>query len=347
MNTTIQHLDKANWRICASSLMDHNYRHVWEFDVACADRVGAQSEHLAVLEAGEILGLADVRVKSIPVLGTGIAYINGGPLVRRNDDRNANRLQSCLRVLIHEYVERRGLVLRIMAPVGSEDWSHSQAAVFSEAGFALSNAMESYRTFLLDISKRPEEIRRNLAQKWRNCLNQSEKRGFVVRNGTSLDLFREFCDLFARFIERKQFEVNLAPAFYLAVHAQLAESDRFHISLAEIDGKVVAGHVASFLGDTCVYLLGASSDEGLQTKASYLLQWRVIQLAHEKGFKWYDLGGIDPVKNPGVYHFKSGLGGKEVTAPGPLECPATGLRQTAVHWSERAYRLLRRVKGAV
>ena len=231
-----------------------------------------------------------------------------------------------------------------MAPVGSGDWSDSQAAVFSEVGFAASSAAMSYRTFLLDISKRPEEIRRNLAQKWRNCLNQSEKRGLIVRNGTSPDLFREFCDLFARFAERKPFEVDLAPPFYLAVHLQLAESDRFHISLAETEGKVVAGHVASFLGDTCVYLLGASSDEGLQTKASYLLQWQVIQLAHEKGFQWYDLGGIDPVKNPGVYHFKSGLGGKDVTALGPLECPATGLRRTAVHWSERAYRLLRCVK---
>jgi lipid II:glycine glycyltransferase (peptidoglycan interpeptide bridge formation enzyme) len=106
----------------------------------------------------------------------------------------------------------------------------------------------------------------------------------------------------------------------------------------------VAGHVASFLGDTCVYLLGATSEEGLRTKAAYLLQWRVIQAAHEKGFKWYDLGGIDPEANPGVHHFKRGLGAQEITAPGPLEYPAAGWRRAAVHGSEQVYRRLRRAK---
>ncbi len=31
------------------------------------------------------------------------------------------------------------------------------------------------------------------------------------------------------------------------------------------------------------------------------------------------MGGIDPVKNPGVYHFKSGFSGQDVTRIAPLE----------------------------
>ncbi len=344
METTIQRLEQAGWRACASGFLDYNYRQIWDFDAACADRRGARSEHVALVQAGETLGVADVRVKSIPVLGTGIAYINGGPLVRRNEARDAERLCSCLRALVREYAERQGLLLRVAAPIGSEAWINSQRAAFAEAGFSSAPAAKPYRTFLLDLGRPLDEIRRNLAQKWRNCLNQSEKRGLVVRAGTSPDLLREFCALFDQFLARKQFDVDLLPPFYLAVQAQAQESDRFHIHLAEWEGRVVAGHVASFLGDTCVYLLGATSDEGLQAKAAYLLQWRVIQSAREKGFKWYDLGGIDPEKNPGVYHFKSGLGGRDITALGPLECPAHGWRRTAVHWSERAYRRLHRGK---
>ncbi len=89
---------------------------------------------------------------------------------------------------------------------------------------------------------------------------------------------------------------------------------------------------------------GIRSVGGTGFKASYLLQWRVIQAAHERGFQWYDLGGIDPEDNPGVYHFKQGLGGRDVIAPGPLECPAAGLRRAAMHWSENAYRLVRGMK---
>ena len=44
----------------------------------------------------------------------------------------------------------------------------------------------------------------------------------------------------------------------------------------------------------------------------------------EAGFRverleYYDLGGIDPVRNPGVFHFKSGLSGQDVTYSTPLE----------------------------
>jgi len=306
--------------------------------------MGARSEHVAVVQEGEVLGLADVRVKQIPVLRAGIAYINGGPLVRRDDDQDSRRLSLCLEALKEEYANRRGFVLRILAPVGCEDRDCQRTAIFSQAGFLPSNASKPYRTLLVDITREPEEIRRALAQKWRNCLNQSEKRDLVVRSGTNPDLFRKFCDLFSRFVERKRFEVDLTPSFYVEVHEQLPEADRFHISLAEAGGTVVAGHVASLLGDTCVYLLGASSDEGLRSKASYLLQWQAICTARERGLKWYDLGGIDPVVNPGVYHFKNGLGGWDVTAPGPVEYQALGWKRSVVHSGELIFRLLRRMR---
>ncbi len=342
MNAVLKSLDRAAWGTFAPRFLDYNYRQTWDFGVACAERVGAVSEHVAVERDGEIAGLADVRIKRIPVLGTGIAYINGGPLVRRNDGGDAGRLSLCLATLAREYADRRGMVLRIMAPVADGEWDTTQRAVLAEAGFASSDAARPYRTFLLNIDRPPEEIRRSMAQKWRNCLNQSERRGMTVRIGTSPEIFREFCDLFSRFIERKQFTVDLTPPFYLAVHEQAPDSERFQISLAESAGAVVAGHVASLLGDTSVYLLGASSDEGLKLKASYLLQWHAIQSARERGLAWYDLGGIDPEANPGVYHFKSGLGGQDVAAPGPLEYAANGLRRTMVHGCERAYRLLQR-----
>ncbi|MBP7051873.1 MAG: peptidoglycan bridge formation glycyltransferase FemA/FemB family protein [Phycisphaerae bacterium] len=347
MSGVLKPVDQTAWGALAPGFLDYNYRQMWDFGVACADRVGAVSEHVAVELEGEIIGLADVRVKRIPALGTGIAYINGGPLVRRNDDSNADRLALCLKSLIQEYAERRGMVLRVMSPVGEAKWDQTQAAVLSNVGFSPCEAVRPYRTFLLDIARPPEEIRRNMAQKWRNGLNQSEKRGLSIRTGTDPALLREFCDLFSRFIDRKGFTVDLTPPFYLAVQEKAPEADRFEINLAEVDGTVVAGHVASLLGDTSVYLLGASSDEGLKAKASYLLQWRAIQSARERGLRWYDLGGIDPEGNPGVYHFKSGLGGQDITAPGPVEYAASGFERAAVRGCERAYRLLRRVRRIV
>jgi hypothetical protein len=74
----------------------------------------------------------------------------------------------------------------------------------------------------------------------------------------------------------------------------------------------VAGLVASAMGDSAIYLLGATSDAGLNAKGAYLLQWTMISWLKELGIKSYDLGGIDPVGNPGVYHFKKGFSGADI-----------------------------------
>jgi FemAB family len=66
------------------------------------------------------------------------------------------------------------------------------------------------------------------------------------------------------------------------------------------------------MGDSAVYLLGATNDDGLNSKGAYLLQWTLIRWLKENGAKWYDLGGIDPEGNPGVYHFKRGLSGVDI-----------------------------------
>jgi lipid II:glycine glycyltransferase (peptidoglycan interpeptide bridge formation enzyme) len=42
-------------------------------------------------------------------------------------------------------------------------------------------------------------------------------------------------------------------------------------------------------------------------------------VAHDAGFKIYDLGGIDPENNPSVYQCKSRLGGREIFHIGAFE----------------------------
>jgi lipid II:glycine glycyltransferase (peptidoglycan interpeptide bridge formation enzyme) len=66
------------------------------------------------------------------------------------------------------------------------------------------------------------------------------------------------------------------------------------------------------MGDSAIYLLGATSDAGLNSKGAYLLQWTLINWLKDRGIRWYDLGGIDPAANPGVYSFKRGLSGVDI-----------------------------------
>jgi lipid II:glycine glycyltransferase (peptidoglycan interpeptide bridge formation enzyme) len=89
------------------------------------------------------------------------------------------------------------------------------------------------------------------------------------------------------------------------------------VLICEDRGVPVAGLVASAMGDLAIYLLGATSDCGLNAKGSYLLQWTLIQQLKQTGVRWYDLGGIDPVGNPGVYAFKKGFSAADVVQMSP------------------------------
>ena len=74
---------------------------------------------------------------------------------------------------------------------------------------------------------------------------------------------------------------------------------------------MIGALVCSLMGDTAIYLLGATSEKAMELKAANFLQWQAMMWLKDRGARWYDLGGIDPVANPGGYHFKSGLGGRE------------------------------------
>ena len=157
-----------------------------------------------------------------------------------------------------------------------------------------------------------------------------------------MELMETFCELYRQLRLRKTFDVDQDEVFFSQVQAQLSESEKLFIRIAKHDGTPVAGHVSSMLGDTCVYLLGASNQQALDLNASYLLQWHTIVEAKRRGLKWYDLGGIDPQGNPGVFRFKQRMGGEEVSFPGPFEAAPGGLARLWVRGGEQAYRWLRR-----
>ena len=331
--------DRDRWIELAGDFEDHNFRQCWDYAAVLAARAGATSESVVVADSGRPVGLASVRVKRLPRTGTGIAYVHGGPLVRRRDAADGRaRLEHVLTALKEEYVDRRRLVLRVAPAIGDDAWNAAQDEGLLAAGFRPRDHLRPYRTILVDIGRSAADVRRGLAQKWRNCLNKAERQDVRVTEGREPRLFGDFHALFDELVARKAIEVDLGADFYAGLQARLPERERLHLAIAWVDGRPAAGVLASIHGNTAVYLLGASNDLGRATNAAYLLQWKVIEAASAAGCRWYDLGGVDPAANPGVHRFKQGFGGTELCAPGPYELAPGRLRGSAVRAAERAYR---------
>jgi lipid II:glycine glycyltransferase (peptidoglycan interpeptide bridge formation enzyme) len=275
-------------------------------------------------------------------MGTGIAYVSGGPLVRATNHGVAgSRLATVLDALVREYVDRRRLVLRVAPAIGDAAWNGEQERRFLAAGFSASKHVRGYSTVIVDIARPLGEVRASFHKKWRYHLGRAEKAGIAVVQGTDPAFFEDFRPLFDEVVTRKSFAVDLDAGFYAELQSAVPDGERLHLAIASIDDQPVAGVAASFLGDTAVYLLGASNQPGREANASYLLQWKTIEAAAARDLAWYDLGGIDPGGNPGVYRFKARMGGAELSAPGPYEIAPSRLRAAAIRTAERVVRAAR------
>lgn len=299
---------KDEWHKIIDQFSDANIYQTWDYD---AIRCGEENiSHLVLRKADKLIAAAQARIVRIPVLGLGAAYIRWGPLWQlRNQTNDPLVFRLALRALRNEYVCRRGLILRIF-PVLFDDNSHKYADILSQEGYTPISVEDRGRTLIMDINKPLDDVRKKLDQKWRNCLTRAERNNLEVIEGTDDSLFEKFIDLYRELLQRKKFpEPNDINEFRM-IQQELPPELKMRIFLCRSDGINSAGGIYTATGETGIYLFGATNDRGMENKGSYLLQWKAIQWMKDSGCKYYNLNGINPLINPGTYHFKSGLSGK-------------------------------------
>lgn len=304
-------LDSDEWNRALSRFDDASIYQTFAYGSVHWDK--RQLEHVLLKKEGEILAVAQLRVVQFAGIRAGIAYLRWGPLVRvKNRPFAEENLGRMLIALKDEYARRRKLVLRVLPHSFETDASAGAVRErLAAAGLAENPAVPKYETIRLDLTRPLEVLRGRFEQKWRNCLNAAEKKKLTVIQGTSTELYDKFLQVYWEMMERKHFDTSVDVDEFRRMQVELPEPFKMQLFLCEQEGKVTNALVVSAIGDTAIYLLGATSSEGLKLKGAYLLQWRAIQWLKAQGCRWYDLGGINQERNPGVYHFKSGLGGNE------------------------------------
>jgi lipid II:glycine glycyltransferase (peptidoglycan interpeptide bridge formation enzyme) len=347
----------AVWQVevdCATSIEwsrmldlfeDANLYQTWSYGGV---RWGTKNlSHLILKRNDELVAMAQIRIIRPTKLKFGMAYLRWGPLCqRRGRELDANVLIHMARALHEEYVCKRRLMLQILpnAFVGSPRAEQFQSA-FSGFTQGSGTSANLYRTFLVDLTAPTEKLRRNLDAKWRNKLSQGEKKGLKILAGHGTQEYRVFCGIYDQMRKRKSFETTVDVEEFGRIQEDLPERHRMRVLICEQEGVPVAGIVISALGDSAIYLLGATSDDGLNCRGAYVLQWTVIQWLKDNGFRWYDLGGIDPQANPGVYSFKRGLSGDDVFQLSPIVACDSVVSSVVVRASLLAKRVLPRLRN--
>jgi lipid II:glycine glycyltransferase (peptidoglycan interpeptide bridge formation enzyme) len=234
---------------------------------------------------------------------------------------NAEALRELVEALRKECVQSKGYALRILPNAFTRT---PRAEMFTssleQAGFRAARKFSVYRTLVLDLSPTLDELRRQLDPKWRNQLNQAERNNLSISEGSDPQLWDAFETLYCDMMARKRFETTISIKEFAAIQKTLPPELKMQVFICKRDGVPMAGLVCSFLGDAGIYLLGATNEMALKLRAANLLQWTAVKKLKQEGFRYYDLGGIDPVANPGGFHFKQGLSGQDLSQLPAFDC---------------------------
>lgn len=87
------------------------------------------------------------------------------------------------------------------------------------------------------------------------------------------------------------------------------------------DGAPAGAHVVVFFGGTATYLYGATYTNRLNSKVTTYLNWKAIEEAKSRGYRYYDLGAIDERRWPSITNYKRQFRGREFTYIGNIDIP--------------------------
>jgi lipid II:glycine glycyltransferase (peptidoglycan interpeptide bridge formation enzyme) len=308
----------AEWAQMLDLFNDASLYQTWSYGRV---RWGEDSlSHIVLKRDGEPLAIAQLRIVRPTRLKFGIAYLRWGPLCERRDRSLSTEVARAMaEALEEEYVRKRKLFLWVLPNA----FSGSSRADIIRSGFSRFTpeplvAGNEYRTFVVNLSPSIPELRKSLDPKWRNKLSGAERNNLEVIAGSGKAAYQTFSQIYRNMRQRKEFDTTVDVEEFGRIQEDLPERHRMYVLIAEKAGVPVAGLVASAIGDGAIYLLGATGDAGLHSKGAYLLHWHLMNWLKAKGARSYDLGGIDPEKNPGVYQFKRGFSGADVHQIEPL-----------------------------
>jgi lipid II:glycine glycyltransferase (peptidoglycan interpeptide bridge formation enzyme) len=240
----------------------------------------------------------------IPGLGR-LWYLPKGPGVC-----SAQELQSIIAGLA---AERRAFTIKVEPELEALDGA---AASLRAIGLvkAARDIQITRATIIVDLRGDDDALLASFKPKTRYNIRLARRRGVTVQPvATTSENIDTMYELMSATQTRAGF--TLRPKRYFAGYWRLHEAaGQGRLFLASLDGEVLAGVYATFLGSKAWYKDGGSTKRHSDVMAPHLLQWEVMRWLRARGITSYDLVAVPPrdqlrEDHPlyGLYRFKSGF----------------------------------------
>lgn len=150
------------------------------------------------------------------------------------------------------------------------------------------------KTFLLDISKEPDELfKGNAFRAVRHSINKAVKDGIIVRkveNDTEIETYLSF-----------QKEFCKQKGIPMLSKEEVKELECYYAVTQEGDYLGACAFLESEDKQLFRYKYGATKHT---MYANEIIFWHVIRAYHEKGYQYFDFGGVIPTEDKESYYYR-------------------------------------------
>lgn len=221
--------------------------------------------------------------------------------------------EALLKMVFDAAVQNGVLWVRVYPPFGNDVvWDR-----FSESfwqGLQIKTAPEIFpiHTLMLDLTLSNDELLAQMKPKGRYNIRLAEKKGVVIREEKDI---KNFWKLMQETAKRDGFTSCKKHTYEDLL--KVFREDALLLSAFSPEGDLLASKIFTIADEFAVYNYGASSSKNRQYMAPYLLQWKAMEWAKQRGAKVYDFLGISPEdderhKLASVADFKLKFGGERV-----------------------------------
>ena len=290
----------------------------------------------AVNEANEIVAMLQAYLRRHR-FGIGMLWSEGGPV------GDLSVCDETLQSIIRETVGLKRLYCRFrcdqpravqkVLELKAQGWNVPWAAINS--GY----------TAVLNLKMDDKALLAQATRNWRANVRRAEKNNLVTYqwlNPTAEAIHSAFRSMEkAKGLDEQHSRDEIEQLLEKAGHQLiLFRSDDKRGELMSLAGAMVFGSQANLW-------LFATTQPGRTSRASYLVLSALVQHCKQVGVTSYDLGGIDPVNNPGVSNFKTDSGGTPVELLGEWDWATQSWLRWFGNWAIQHRSRVRRAENAL
>jgi lipid II:glycine glycyltransferase (peptidoglycan interpeptide bridge formation enzyme) len=198
-------------------------------------------------------------------------------------------------------------------------------------GWRGSPPIQPETTRIIDLRADESALWGDLRKKWRQYVNRARTAGYRVVDAAE-DRLPEFYAVYRETARRAGFLIRTEAAYRDVWRAYRPTGQARLLFAEDAKGRPQAALFLVRAGPRVVEPYGGMTARGAEERANYLVKWEAIRTSKDQGATSYDLWGL---ATPGIAHFKTGFGGREVRYIGAWDLVLDPLGRTAYSLAQR------------